>query len=88
MKLYSSVFLVNIFFAFLGSSHANSEMAKEINYISNDGRETKSEVVCVNNQSAFIYENNVSQDIRLEQLGESEELGMVTIDEAIEKICR
>lgn len=63
------------------------ELSKEINYISDDGVETKSEIICVNNQSAFIYENNDSKEIRLERNWTIEYLGKVTIDEVIKDIC-
>lgn len=86
MKIFSGFFVLNLMLS-LSAVLANEELSKEINYISDNGRETKSEIICTNNQSAFIYENNVNKEILLEQNGVVEDLGKVTIDEVIEKVC-
>lgn len=88
MKLQVCITSVLAFLVLTGVTQANEELAKEIKYISNDGTETKSEIICINSQSAFMYENNVSKEIRLEQDGVSEDLGKVTVDEAVDKACR
>ncbi|MBU1668794.1 hypothetical protein KKC13_10275 [bacterium] len=67
---------------------ANEELAKEIKYIGNDGTETKNQIICTNGSEAFVYSHNTSREIRVEFDGSSENLGRVTLDEVVERVCR
>jgi len=66
---------------------ANEELAKDIKYIGNDGTETKNQIICTNGNEAFVYSNNTTREIRVEINGSSENLGKVTLDEVIDRIC-
>jgi len=66
---------------------ANEELAKDIKYIGNDGVETKNQIICTNGNEAFVYSNNQTREIRLEFDGSTENLGKITLDEVIERVC-
>ena len=72
----------------LNTAFADQEIAEEIQYVSNDGINTKNIIVCKNSVEVYIYENNTTKEIRLEKNGQVKELGRVTIDEVIDKVCR
>ena len=88
MKMIYGIPCFLSFFVLVGNGQADDELVKEINYIENIGNEAKSEIVCINNESAFMYENNHTKEINIEKDGVSEYFGKVTIDEIIEKVCR
>jgi len=67
---------------------ANEELAKDIKYISNDGTETKNQIICINGKEAFVYSNNKTKEIRLEIDGSSKILGRVTLDEVVDMVCK
>jgi len=66
---------------------ANEELAKDIKYIGNDGTETQNQIICTNGNEAFVFSNNTTREIRLEMDGTSQNLGKVTLDEVIERVC-
>jgi hypothetical protein len=67
---------------------ANEELAKDIKYIGNDGTETKNQIICNNGNEAFVYINNQTREIRLELDNSSENLGKVTLDGVVNRVCR
>lgn len=67
---------------------ANEELAKDIKYIGNDGTETKNQIVCINGNEAFVYSHNTTQNIRVEVNGSTENLGKVTLDEVVNRVCK
>lgn len=70
------------------TAYGNSEIVEDIKYVSNDGFETISQILCKNSNKAFIYENNATKEIRMKYDSLIEDLGKVTIDEVIEKVCQ
>lgn len=66
---------------------ANEELAKDIKYIGNDGTETKNQIICTNGNTTFVYSHNTSREIRVEINGSSDNLGKVTLDEVVERVC-
>ncbi len=67
---------------------ANEELAKDIKYIGNDGIETKNQIICTNGNEAFVYSNNATREMRVEVDGSTKNLGKVTLDEVVERICQ
>ncbi len=67
---------------------ANEELAKDIKYIGNDGTETKNQIICTNGNEAFVYSSNTTREIRVEVDGSTQNLGKVTLDEVVDKVCR
>lgn len=66
---------------------ANEELAKDIKYIGNDGTETKNQIICTNGNEAFVYSNNTTREIRVEIDGSSENLGRVTLNKVVKRVC-
>jgi len=66
---------------------ANEELAKDIQYIGNDGVETQNKIICTNGNEAFVYSHNQTREIRVEFNGSTQNFGKVTLDEVVEKIC-
>ena len=66
---------------------ANQELAKDIKYIGNDGTETKNQIICTNGNEAFVYSNNTTREIRVEIDGSSENLGRVTLNKVVKRVC-
>ena len=67
---------------------ANEELAKNIKYISNDGVETTNQIICTNGTDAFVHINNTTREIELERYNSRENLGNVTLDYVIDRVCR
>ena len=72
----------------LSISNANEELAKDIKYISNDGVETTNQIICPNGNDAIVYINNSTREIELEKHNSRENLGNVTLDYVIDRVCR
>ena len=67
---------------------ANEELAKDIKYISNNGTETNNQILCNNGNTANVYSNNTSHEMRVEIDGTTLNLGKVTLDKVIKRVCR
>jgi len=67
---------------------ANEELAKDIKYIGNDGTETKNQIICTNGTEAFVYSHNTSREIKVETNASTENLGKVTLNEVVERVCQ
>jgi len=66
---------------------ANDELAKDIKYIGNNGIETKNQIICINGNKAFVYIHNLTKEIKVEIDGSIENLGKITLDEVVKKVC-
>jgi hypothetical protein len=85
MKITQKIGVISILLTILAT--ANEELAKDIKYIGNDGTETKNQILCTNGNEAFVFSNNTTREIRLEMDGTSQNLGKVTLDKVIERVC-
>ncbi len=64
------------------------ELEKEIKYLGNDGTETKNQIICANGNKAFVYSNNTTREIRVKVNNLSKNLGKVTLNEVVERVCQ
>jgi hypothetical protein len=85
MKIQKIVLLVALLTTILV---ANDELANDIKYISNDGTETQNQIICTNGNEAYVFSNNKTHNIRLVTNGMSENLGKITLNTIVNKVCK
>ena len=52
------------------------------------GIETKYQIICTNGNEAFVYIHNSTREIKVEIDGSIENLGKITLDEVVKRVCQ